>query len=195
MKKAFQLTLAVLVLLAVLGAGWLKAVAEGDDDDDDDHHSSYGRESFEGKIHFRGLSAAPQNAKYTKECAACHMAYPPGLLPSQSWTKIMGGLKNHFGEDASLDPKASDEIKGYLLKNSADANDTGRLSRRINDSIGNSDAPIRITETNYFKRKHHELDPSVFKRKSIGSPSNCVACHSGAEKGSFNEHSVRIPKW
>jgi mono/diheme cytochrome c family protein len=32
---------------------------------------------------------------YKQECAACHMAYPPGLLPARSWTRIMSGLDKH----------------------------------------------------------------------------------------------------
>ena len=40
---------------------------------------------------------------YTQECAACHTAYPPGLLPAASWNRVMTGLDKHYGTDASLD--------------------------------------------------------------------------------------------
>jgi hypothetical protein len=40
---------------------------------------------------------------YTAECAACHTAYPAGMLPAQSWQRIMKGLDQHYGSDASLD--------------------------------------------------------------------------------------------
>jgi aldehyde:ferredoxin oxidoreductase len=56
------------------------------------------------------------------------------------------------------------------------------------------DIPLRISETPYFRRKHHELRPEVFKRKSVGSPANCSACHLTAEKGDYDEHKVKIPK-
>jgi cytochrome c553 len=38
------------------------------------------------------------------------------------------------------------------------------------------------------------VSASVFKRASVGSASNCGACHGHAADGDFNEHQVRIPK-
>ena len=40
---------------------------------------------------------------YATECGACHLAYPPALLPARSWQRLMAGLDTHFGSDASLD--------------------------------------------------------------------------------------------
>ena len=48
--------------------------------------------------------------RYAQECAACHMAYPPGLLPAASWHRIMGRLERHFGSEASLDEASVREI-------------------------------------------------------------------------------------
>jgi len=42
--------------------------------------------------------------------------------------------------------------------------------------------------------EHDEIPAQVFKRASIGSAANCIACHSGAEQGYFDEDSVRIPR-
>ena len=47
--------------------------------------------------------AVPMRKVYQQECAACHLAYPPGLLPAASWQRLMGNLPKHFGTDASLD--------------------------------------------------------------------------------------------
>ena len=44
-------------------------------------------------------------AAYTLECASCHTAYPPGMLPARSWERLMAGLDRHYGSDASLDAK------------------------------------------------------------------------------------------
>jgi hypothetical protein len=66
----------------------------------------------------------------------------------------MGNLKQHFGENAELEPAVQNEIIDFLVKNS---------TNRFNS---NKDV-IRISETTYFKRKHDELSPSVFKRKRI----------------------------
>jgi hypothetical protein len=133
------------------------------------------------------------NSAYLKECGACHFAFQPQLLPKRSWEKIMGSLENHFGDSATLDEATRSGILDYLVKNSADKS-SSKVSGKLLASIGKSEAPIRITDTGYFKRKHDEVRAAVFKRKSIGTASNCVACHLTAEKGDFDEHKVKIPK-
>ena len=133
------------------------------------------------------------NAKWKAECSSCHMLYHPGLLPEKSWQKLMGGLDQHFGENAGLDAPTRDEITRFLAVNSADKQDN-RRSQRINQSIPANAVPLRISEAAYFKDKHNEISPTTFKRKSIGSPSNCAACHQGAEKGDFSESLVKIPR-
>ncbi|MCG6880933.1 MAG: diheme cytochrome c [Deltaproteobacteria bacterium] len=59
-------------------------------------------------------------------------------------------------------------------------------------SIG-SQTPLRITEIPYIRREHHEMDAKVFARESIGSFSNCTACHKTAEKGIYDDDAVTIP--
>ena len=51
---------------------------------------------------------------YTQECAACHVAYPPGMLPAASWRRVMTGLDKHYGTDASLDPATADSVMSQL---------------------------------------------------------------------------------
>jgi hypothetical protein len=142
-----------------------------------------------------GGSAMPvvTNAKWKTECGSCHMVYHPGLLPERSWNKVMAGLDKHFGENASLDVATHDEIAKFLAANSADMQ-ANRRSSRFNQSIPTNATPIRISETRYFTAKHDEVSANTFKRKSIGSPANCVACHKGAEKGDFSESQVKIPR-
>ena len=105
----------------------------------------------------------------------------------------MAGLDKHFGENASLDAATRDEINRFLALNSADKLDN-RLAKRINQSIPANAAPLRISETRYFTAKHDEVSASTFKRKSIGSAANCVACHKAAEKGDFSESQIKIPR-
>lgn len=138
------------------------------------------------------LIGAATNSAYLKECGACHLAYQPQFLPKRSWEKIMATLDSHFGDSAALDDALKSEILGYLAKNSADAS-SSKISRKMLDSLG-SETPLRITDTPYFKRKHREVRADVFKRKSIGSPANCTACHLSADKGDYNEHKVKIPR-
>jgi len=138
---------------------------------------------YMGQDRGRPVMPSTLNAKMQSECGGCHMAFPPGLLPASSWTQLMTGLDKHFGTDASLPPQDTREITDYLVKHA---------SNRWSSSA----APLRITDTQWFKAKHNsgEIAPAVWKRESVKSPSNCMACHSGADKGNFDEHSVKIPK-
>ncbi|OIQ85053.1 dihem cytochrome c [mine drainage metagenome] len=133
------------------------------------------------------------NAKWKAECSGCHMLYHPGLLPERSWKAVMAGLDKHFGESAGLDAATRDEITSFLVLNSADKS-ANRRSSRINQSIPTNSTPLRVSETRYFISKHDEISASTFKRKSVGSSANCIACHRGAEKGDFSESQVRIPR-
>ena len=158
--------------------------------DDDDHDEKYGRsygEKYSGKYggENRGkpLQPAQTNARFQQECSSCHIAYAPGLLPAESWRKMMAGLDRHFGSDASLDAEDSREITAFLVKNASN-----RWSAPT--------APLRITDSNWFKRKHddHEINPAVWKNPKVKSPANCSACHPQAERGDFNEHDIRMPR-
>jgi cytochrome c553 len=139
------------------------------------------------------LIPQPVNAKWQAECGSCHVAYPPALLPERSWRKMMAGLKDHFGEDASLDPAATREITDYLAAHSAEkgAIDVGRKVAR---STADDAVPLRITETRWVRHEHDDVRPEVWKRKSVRSPANCGACHRDAEKGLYSEGSVQIPR-
>ena len=175
-------------LLALLGAPYLFA----DDHEEDEHEEhEYSRERKSLFVTSNVPSAT--NSKWKAECSSCHMLFPPALLPARSWTKLMGGLDKHFGEDASIDAKTRDEITGFLVANGADRS-SNRRGTKIDQSISSGNVPIRITETPYFIRKHDEIQSSVWKRPKIKSPANCVACHRNAEQGVFSEHEVSIPK-
>jgi hypothetical protein len=60
-------------------------------------------------------------------------------------------------------------------------------------SLGNQ-VPMRITDIPYIRREHHEVDPAVFKRESIGSLANCIACHITADKGIYDDDNLKIPR-
>jgi hypothetical protein len=38
------------------------------------------------------------------------------------------------------------------------------------------------------------VSAATFKRASIKSPANCMACHRDAAQGDFEDHNVSIPK-
>ncbi len=139
--------------------------------------------------------APVENLRYLEECGSCHFPYQPGLLPARSWTKIMASLDNHFGENAELPAEDGNMLLDYLLKNSADGSSYKR-SVKIMKSLSPGDAPLRVSETPYFLKKHGELTPDMVQNNpKVGSFSNCSACHTQAAKGSFSEKEILIPNF
>jgi hypothetical protein len=134
----------------------------------------------EGGVRLASVAALPA---YKTECASCHVAYPPGLLPARSWQRVLTNLSHHYGVDASLDAGTVKELTTWLSANAA----TDRSLR---------DAPPedRITRSSWFIDQHDEVSASTWKRPAIKSASNCAACHAGAEQGDFSERHVRIPR-
>lgn len=130
-----------------------------------------------------GESFSATHPKWKAECSSCHIAYPAGLLPAASWKAMMGGLDNHFGTDATLDPATAKEILAFLEKNA---------SRRNVDSAAKP--TLRITETRWFQSEHDEVPARLWKDARVKNASNCTACHTKAETGDFNEHNIRLPK-
>jgi len=122
-------------------------------------------------------------ASFKSECSSCHMAYQPALLAASDWRKIMAGLNEHFGSDATVDRKNSQEIESFLVRNAGDAN-----------RLGNAGNPPRITQTTRFVRTHHEVPARFWHDPRIKSAANCEACHRGAANGNYSEHDIAIPE-
>ena len=138
---------------------------------------------YGGENRGKPLQPAKLNAKWQAECGSCHIAFAPGLLPAESWRKMMSSLDKHFDSDASLTETETREITTFLVNNASN-----RWSAPT--------SPLRITESAWFKAKHdaREVAPAVWKRASVKSPANCQACHVDAAKADFNEHQIKIPK-
>ncbi len=164
MKLKFQ-NIFNMFAVALLLTGGMMSVAQAEHDDDDER------------------IPVAKNALWQTECGSCHVAYPPRLLPAESWRAVMSGLDKHFGSDASLDTKAAKEIGTFLEKNAG--------SSRYQSS-GKPD--LRITETRWFLREHDKVADRVWKNPKVNSPANCAACHTQADSGNYSEHSIRIPK-
>jgi len=126
---------------------------------------------------------SPDARIWREECGACHLAYPPRFLPSSAWTDMMRGLKDHFGTDASVDEHAAAQITRYLAANA---------SRKQRTSANGS--ALRITQTRWFLHEHKDIPATKWKNPSVGSASNCSACHRNAKQGRFGEHSIKIPQ-
>lgn len=130
-----------------------------------------------------GGARVPLLPKYQQECSACHVAYPPGMLPSASWQRIMNNLPRHYGTDASLDAPTVRELSTWL-------NTHAGTWKRV------SEAPPedRVTRSAWFVREHREVASATWKLPAVKSPSNCAACHTQADQGDFRERNIRIPR-
>ena len=137
-----------------------------------------------GVAHADGGRAMPRDMPkaYTAECAACHTAYAPGLLPARSWQRIMTGLDKHYGTDASLDEATVKQLSTWLQTNAG-------TYKRVTEEPPQD----RITRAAWFERKHREVPAPVWKHASIKSAANCGACHTGADRGDFDEDNIRMP--
>ncbi|MFT3856464.1 MAG: diheme cytochrome c [Aquabacterium sp.] len=119
---------------------------------------------------------------YVQECAACHTAYPPGLLPANSWQRIMTTLDKHYGSDASLDEATVRQLSTWLQANAG-------TYRRVTQAPPQD----RITRSDWFLHKHREIEPAVWRLPSVKTPANCAACHTRADRGDFDEDTLRFP--
>ena len=190
MKKIPKLTISLLVSL-LMGTAFLCA-AFADHDDYRKRKSHEKRERRHYKFDDNKNQKITNNPTYTENCGACHFVYQPGLLPSGSWDKIINSLADHFGEPLELEIKSKNIITEYLKSNAAEFSST-ELSAKIMKSIGNQ-IPLRITEIPYIKKKHTEIKKNILERTSIGSLSNCSACHSAAERGIYDDDNIVIPR-
>ncbi len=167
-------------------------LADGKGDNDDNGHQKRKRDRYRDGDHGNNSVKSPANPTYQSQCGACHFAYQPEFLPESSWLKLLAGLDDHFGESVSLDTDSQKIIIDYLKSNSAD-HSTSKRAAKIMKGLG-SQFPLRITEIPYIIKEHHEISPNVLKRESIGSLSNCMACHTTAADGIYNDDNVNIPK-
>ena len=119
---------------------------------------------------------------YKAECGSCHTAYPPGMLPAASWNRVMTGLENHYGVDATLEPSVVMKLSQWLETNAEQGRKAGvTLSEE------------RITRSPWFVKEHREIESAVWRLSSVKSPSNCSACHNSADQGRFSEHDLKRP--
>ncbi len=133
------------------------------------------------------------NQTYLDKCGACHFAYQPELLPSASWKKILATLDGHFNEIVEVDNDSKKIIADYLESNNAE-HSTAKRAIKIMKSL-KKESPMRITKIPYIIKKHHnEFSLDILKHKSIGSLSNCSACHTTAENGVYDDRYVEIPE-
>ena len=175
-----------LMMWSLLGGG--VCTLNADDDGGNHRERTRGRHGKRDHDSMKPVS----NPLYREECGACHFVYQPELLPSASWKRLVAAMNDHFGESIALGEDSKRAILDYLIANSAEKSSAKRAVR-IMQSLGNG-VPSRITDIPYIRKKHRKIKVSVFDRGSIGSLSNCSACHTSAEQGIYDDDNVIIPQ-
>ena len=127
-----------------------------------------------------------KNSDYIDECGACHLAYPPQLMPTQSWVELVRGLDDHFGENAEVDDELGVTISSYLDTYALGKGKPSRMSKMMRNLP--QQLPIRITAFPAFIDAHatvlEQLEMSEFP---TGYLSPCADCHRQAASALFDK--------
>jgi cytochrome b len=190
--KAHRLV-ALVLLLALLGfGGWWFAYAI---------HNQWATlsstppstgQTMVRQVPFVGPTLA-NNAQWRDECGSCHAVFHPSLLPARSWQKLMAEQDKHFGTDLALDAPTTSAVLAFLVANAADSQAT-EAAYKIGKSIPPDTTPLRITETPYWIRKHRDISAADWANPLVKSKTNCSACHSDADAGTFEDGAMQVPK-
>ena len=135
----------------------------------------------------------PDNAQWRDECGSCHMPFYPSLLPSRSWTRLLAEQDRHFGTDLGLDEPTRAALLVFLSANAAERHLT-EAGLKIDTSLSPDAAPLRITETPYWLKKHRDIKDADWLSPKVKSKTNCDACHLDALEGTFEDAAMRLPK-
>jgi hypothetical protein len=108
------------------------------------------------------------------------------MLPASSWKRMMANLGNHFGDDASVDAQTAARISRYLVANAADSGG-GQYAGKLLRGVALDNAPLRITELPKWVSEHREVSAREWRHKEVRSKANCVACHSEAARGYYDD--------
>ena len=178
----------IFAVMVIATAGLLPISGFADDDDDDDDEHFWSRSSTASQT----VQIESSNI-YNEECGSCHFAFPPVLLPKIAWQEIMNNLSDHFDDNAELSAETQREITDYLVNNSADTLST-KTSRKTMRSVNKGKPTMRITELAYFRHEHNEIPKRIFENNpELSGITNCDACHTKAQNGSFRESDIHIP--
>lgn len=132
------------------------------------------------------------NAKYVKECGACHFPYQAAWLPERSWRKLMATLSQHFGENAALKPAEHQAVLDYLVANSAERARNLR-SHEMLEVIKHDETPTQITRVLYLGGIHGGFLDAKFRGKpKVNTLATCSTCHLKADRGWFGAVTYEI---
>ncbi len=185
--------MAVVMLLAMLGFGgwWFAYAIDRQLDTLPFHAIQENGSAEESHVRFVGRQL-PDHKLWREECGSCHSVFYPALLPARSWEKMMTEQDQHFGTDLGLDTTTVQAVLKFMLNNSADMH-AMEAAYKIDQSIPAGDTPLRVTDTAYWVKKHRKIATSDWSSPLVKSKSNCAACHSDADAGTFEDGAMRIP--
>ncbi|MBV9389315.1 MAG: diheme cytochrome c [Chroococcidiopsidaceae cyanobacterium CP_BM_ER_R8_30] len=106
---------------------------------------------------------------YLENCASCHIAVPPAVLPTQTWQHLLQDPQ-HYG--VSLSPLGDPSL--LLVWNYL------RAYSRPQEQAADEQTPYRVNDSRYFRALH----PRVKLPRPIRM-SSCVSCHPGAAQYNF----------
>ncbi|WP_263832911.1 cytochrome b/b6 domain-containing protein [Sulfurospirillum oryzae] len=152
-------------------------------------------ETFFTKSRFEKRDYKSENSAFFEKCGKCHKNYPPFMLPSNSWVRLMDGLDNHFGEkitENNITKSEQNSIKEYLLAHSAETS-THKIAFKTLESLGDM-RPISMSKVPYWREAHQTIEKSTFKSLHVKDASNCFACHEDFEYGIFDIARIHIPR-
>ena len=129
---------------------------------------------------------------YQEECGGCHFAFSGNLLPKRSWDKMLAGLEDHFGEDATLEEEDLALVAQHLGAGAEGS--AGEVAYYLSRPIGSDESPLEISKLPYWEEMHHEIEDAVYKQENIEGKLNCGACHQHALYGSFENAHIRVPE-
>jgi len=136
---------------------------------------------IQGRADFSDTSTELAGAEdYLEECGACHLAYPPGLLPAASWAQLLAGLEDHFGDNAELDSETIQVLARYLRGGALSPGQPSHSSRLLRNMP--DPPPLRISELPQFQIDHRALFTAPDAQPSA---SQCAKCHRRAVTGDF----------
>lgn len=134
----------------------------------------------------------PESALWQEECGSCHQAFHPSLLPARSWKSLLAQQERHFGDDLGLETSTIAQLLAFAEPNAAEQGAT-EAAWKINRSVAVNATPLRITETPYWIKKHHEIAAADWNKPTVKSKANCPACHLDADAGTYEDAAMRVP--
>lgn len=109
---------------------------------------------------------------YLRECASCHIAPSPAVLPTQSWARILVQADHYGNRITPLQPPVLDLVWEYVRY----------TSRPVS---GNAPIPDRLRTSQFFRALHPRVE--FQDRPNLAT---CVSCHPGAGAYNFRELSA-----